>query len=117
MQTAVVLLIWVVAVVSQLSFSEHACAQSAFYKGKTIRLIQGREAGGSGDIRSRAVTPFLQKYIPGNPTIVSEYMPGGGGRKAANYLFSSARPDGLTIGQRQQWHRHQRGIGRDRRAI
>jgi tripartite-type tricarboxylate transporter receptor subunit TctC len=25
-------------------------------------------------------------------------MPGGGGRKAANYLFSTARPDGLTIG-------------------
>ncbi len=25
-------------------------------------------------------------------------MPGGGGRKAANYIFGSARPDGLTIG-------------------
>jgi tripartite-type tricarboxylate transporter receptor subunit TctC len=97
MQTPVLLLIWFLAA-AQLSFTEHAYAQSAFYKGKTIRLIQGREAGGSGDIRSRAVTPFLQKYIPGNPTIVSEYMPGGGGRKAANYLFSSARPDGLTIG-------------------
>ena len=97
MQTPVLLLIWFLAA-AQLSFAEHAYAQSAFYKGKTIRLIQGREAGGSGDIRSRAVTPFLQKYIPGNPTIVSEYMPGGGGRKAANYLFSSARPDGLTIG-------------------
>jgi tripartite-type tricarboxylate transporter receptor subunit TctC len=42
--------------------------------------------------------PFLHKYIPGNPHIVSEYMPGGGSRKAANYLFRSARPDGLTIG-------------------
>ena len=98
MQTRVLLSIWVVAVVAQLSFGGHAYAQSAFYKGKTIRLVQGREPGGSGDIRSRAVTPFLRKYIPGNPTIVSEYMPGGGGRKAANYLFGSARPDGLTIG-------------------
>ncbi|HXG50618.1 MAG TPA: hypothetical protein VNN77_04320 [candidate division Zixibacteria bacterium] len=42
--------------------------------------------------------PFLQKYIPGHPAIVNEYMPGGGSRKAANYLFHSARPDGLTIG-------------------
>ena len=42
--------------------------------------------------------PFLQKYIPGNPTIVSEYMPGGGSRKAANHIFKSAQPDGLTIG-------------------
>jgi tripartite-type tricarboxylate transporter receptor subunit TctC len=27
-----------------------------------------------------------------------EYMPGGGSRKAANHLFNSVRPDGLTIG-------------------
>jgi tripartite-type tricarboxylate transporter receptor subunit TctC len=72
-------------------------AQSPYYQGKTIRLIQGREPGGSGDIRSKAVIPFLKKYIPGNPTIINEFMPGGGGRKAANYLFSTARPDGLTI--------------------
>ena len=81
-----------------LGFGAHVYAQSSFYQGKTIRLIQGREPGGSGDTRSRGVIPFLKKHIPGNPNIVSEYMPGGGGRKAANYLFSSARPDGLTIG-------------------
>ncbi|HXV78483.1 MAG TPA: hypothetical protein VEG60_01255, partial [Candidatus Binatia bacterium] len=61
-------------------------------------IIQGREAGGSGDMRVRAVIPYLQKYIPGNPTVVSEFMPGGGGRKAANYIYRSARPDGLTMG-------------------
>jgi tripartite-type tricarboxylate transporter receptor subunit TctC len=76
----------------------HLHAQAPYYQGKTIRLIQGREGGGSGDIRSRAVIPFLKKHIPGNPNIVSEFMPGGGGRKAANHIFNSARPDGLTIG-------------------
>src|SRR5262245_2025308 len=49
-------------------------------------------------MRVRAMIPFLQKYIPGNPNIVNEYMPGGGGRKAANYVYRSARPDGLMIG-------------------
>jgi tripartite-type tricarboxylate transporter receptor subunit TctC len=44
------------------------------------------------------VLPFLRKYIPGNPHILAEYMPGGGGRKAGNYMFSAARPDGLTVG-------------------
>jgi hypothetical protein len=73
-------------------------AQSNFYQGKTIRIIHGRNAGGSGDLRVKAMTPFLQKYIPGNPTIVHEFMPGGGGRKTANYIFGSAAPDGLTIG-------------------
>ncbi len=72
--------------------------QAHFYQGKTITLIQSGEAGGTGDLRVKAVLPFLRKYIPGNPHILPEYMPGGGGRKAANYVFSSARPDGLTVG-------------------
>jgi tripartite-type tricarboxylate transporter receptor subunit TctC len=73
-------------------------AQSDFYKGKTITVVQIVGAGGTGDLRRKALFPFLQKYIPGNPTIVSDYMPGAGGRKAANHVYRVARPDGLTIG-------------------
>jgi tripartite-type tricarboxylate transporter receptor subunit TctC len=76
----------------------YALAQTPFYQGKTITVIQGREPGGTGDMRSKAVTMFLQKYIPGNPTIIHEYMGGGGGLRAANHIFSSAKADGLTIG-------------------
>jgi tripartite-type tricarboxylate transporter receptor subunit TctC len=75
-----------------------AGAQSASYKGKTITIVQGRAPGGQGDIRVRALLPILQKNIPGNPAIVSEYMDGAGGRKAANHMFRAAKPDGLTIG-------------------
>jgi tripartite-type tricarboxylate transporter receptor subunit TctC len=75
-----------------------AVAQTSFFQGKTVAIIQGREPGGTGDMRVRAMIPFLQKYTPGNPSFVSEYMPGGGGRKAANQVYRSARPDGLTIG-------------------
>ncbi|MGH7832858.1 MAG: hypothetical protein ACREQK_04385, partial [Candidatus Binatia bacterium] len=98
MQTRALLVLWVVGVVYSLGFGGDAYGQPAYYEGKTIRLVQGRSPGGSGDTRSRAVIPFLKKHIPGNPNIVNEYMDGGGGRKAANYLFGSARPDGLTIG-------------------
>jgi tripartite-type tricarboxylate transporter receptor subunit TctC len=73
-------------------------AQDDFYKGKTLTIIQGRAPGGTGDIRARTLVPFLQKHIPGHPKIVMEYMPGGGSRKAANHLFTSTNPDGLTIG-------------------
>lgn len=73
-------------------------AQAPFYQGKTLTIVHGRDAGGSGDLRVRAVAPFLQKYIPGNPAIVHEYMDGGGGRKAANHIYGVARADGLTIG-------------------
>ena len=75
-----------------------ALSQAPFYQGKTITIVHGRAAGGSGDFRVRAVLPFLQKYIPGNPTFVHEYMDGGGGRKAANHIFSLTRTDGLVIG-------------------
>jgi len=76
----------------------HVFSQSPFYQGKTVTIVQGRDPGGTGDMRVRAMLSFLQKYIPGNPTIVNEYMPGGGSRKAANHVYKSARPDGLTIG-------------------
>lgn len=75
-----------------------AFSQAPFYEGKTLTIIQARAAGGTGDLRVRAQVPFLRKYIPGNPTITLEFMPGGGGRKAANHIYRTARPDGLTIG-------------------
>jgi tripartite-type tricarboxylate transporter receptor subunit TctC len=78
--------------------SDNLYSQTSFFQGKTITIIQGRDPGGSGDLRVKALVPFMEKYIPGNPKIVNEYMPGGGSRKAANHLFRSARPDGLTIG-------------------
>lgn len=98
MKAKALVTIGLLGVVSYFGDSAHIYAQTPYYQGKTIRLVQGREPGGSGDTRVKLVSPYLQKYIPGNPTVVSEYMPGGGGRKAANYLFTSARPDGLTFG-------------------
>jgi len=75
-----------------------AFCQESFFEGKTLTVIQGRRPGGLGDMRTRAFMPFLTKHIPGNPTIISEYMPGGGGRNLANHLYNSAGKDGLTIG-------------------
>lgn len=76
-----------------------ALAQSTpYYQGKTIILIQGREPGGTGAMRAQAAIPFLRKYIPGEPVIVTQFMAGGGGRKATNYIYRNAKPDGLTIG-------------------
>jgi tripartite-type tricarboxylate transporter receptor subunit TctC len=75
-----------------------ASAQTPFYGGKNLLLVSGTDAGGAGDLRTRAVIPVLKKHIPGHPAIVVQYMPGAGGRKAANHMYKSVRPDGLTIG-------------------
>lgn len=80
-------------------FSPSVYSQTPFYQGKTITVLQGTEAGGSSDMLTRSMIPFMQKHIPGNPTVVSEYMPGGGGIKAANHVFKNVKPDGLTIGR------------------
>lgn len=74
-----------------------AVAQTPYYAGKTITILRGGGAGGSGEFQSRALMPYLKKYIPGNPNLVMEFMDGGAGRKAANYLYTS-KPDGLKIG-------------------
>ena len=76
---------------------EPAFSQAPFYQGKTITLIVGAGAGGMGDLRARALASVLAKHIPGNPTITFQYMPGAGGRTAANHLYNTARPDGLTL--------------------
>ena len=73
-------------------------AQVPFYQGKTVTLIVSSDPGGTSDLRVKSLVPYIQKYIPGNPTVVIDYMPGGGGRKAANHVFRTAKPDGLFIG-------------------
>jgi tripartite-type tricarboxylate transporter receptor subunit TctC len=75
-----------------------AQAQGNFYAGKTVTLIATTAPGGTGDLRVKSMLPFLKKHIPGNPTVVVEYMDGGGGRKGANHIYNSVKPDGLTIG-------------------
>jgi tripartite-type tricarboxylate transporter receptor subunit TctC len=81
---------------SNVFLAASALSQTPYYAGKTITILRGGGPGGSGEFQSRALMPYLQKYIPGNPTIVMEYMPGAGGRKAANYFYT-AKPDGLKI--------------------
>src|SRR5215510_6813438 len=73
--------------------------QIPFYQGKTITLLQSTQAGDTSDTMTRAIVPFLKKHVPGEPTIKVEFMPGSGGTKAANHIFSNVRPDGLTIGR------------------
>jgi hypothetical protein len=58
---------------------------------RTDRCLASREGGlpsarGLGDLRVRALMPFLHKYIPGQPSIVSEFIPGGGGHANAPKL-------------------------------
>src|SRR5216684_1376870 len=69
-----------------------------FYKGRQISWILSADAGGGYSSYARAFAPYLSNSIPGKPVIVIQNMPGGGGLRAMNYLFSVAPSDGGTIG-------------------
>lgn len=73
-------------------------AQSDFYKGKQMRIVVGASAGAASDLYARVVAQHLPKQIPGRPEIIVQNMPGGGSMTAANYVYSVAKPDGLTLG-------------------
>src|SRR5678815_2745462 len=87
------------ALLLDLFIVRFAFPQTSFFQGKTVTILESSGPGGVGSMRTKAVVPFLQKYVPGNPTVVIQYMDGGGGRKAANHLYTSVRPDGLTVGR------------------
>ena len=81
-----------------LAVAGEVLAQADFYKGKTIKIVRGGSPGGSGEFQTRALVKFLEKHIPGKPHIIVEFIDGAAGRKAANVIYSTSRPDGLTIG-------------------
>ena len=72
-------------------------SQTPFHQNKTIKIINN-DPGGTAGLRVKVVMNHLRKYIPGNPTLIIEFVEGGGGRRAANQVFQNTKPDGLTIG-------------------
>lgn len=73
-------------------------AQTPFYQGKTITILAGTGAGNVYDLYARLFARHMGKYIPGNPDIIVQNMPGAASMIAANHLYNVSKPDGLTIG-------------------
>ena len=76
-----------------------AGAQSTadFYKSKGLKIVLGHPPGGSYDLYARLAAEFLPRYLPGNPTIIVEHRPGGGGVVAAAWFYAQAPRDGSVI--------------------
>src|ERR1700686_4823542 len=69
-----------------------------FYRGKRLTLTVGYGPGGGYDVFARLLARHLGRFIPGNPQILVQNMPGAGSLIAANYLYSVAPKDGTTFG-------------------
>ncbi len=70
----------------------------AFYKGKQIIFQTGSSPGDGYDLYGRLVSRHISKYIPGNPTIVTQYVPGGGSLALANQFGNVTPRDGSVFG-------------------
>ena len=92
MQTALLIVLLL------LIHSSGVRAQSDFFKGKQMKIVAGASAGAACDLYARMVANHLPKQIAGRPEIIVQNMPGGGSLTAANYVYSVAKPDGLTLG-------------------
>lgn len=86
------------AIFAYLLFHMPAWAADDFYKSKQISFILSSAVGGSYDHNARLVARHWTRYIPGEPSVVVQNMPGAGGIRAANWLYNVAPKDGLTVG-------------------
>jgi tripartite-type tricarboxylate transporter receptor subunit TctC len=71
---------------------------AAFYHSHQMQIASGSAVSESTSSYERALAQFMPRYIPGNPTIINQSMPGAGGVTAANYVASVAPADGTVIG-------------------
>ncbi len=72
-------------------------AQNVDFSGQTIEIIVPASEGGGTDLWARFYTPLLQRYLPGEPTVVVRNMPGGGHTTGGNYFANNAQADGLML--------------------
>jgi tripartite-type tricarboxylate transporter receptor subunit TctC len=75
----------------------HAQAPADLYRGKTVRMVVGSGAGGGYDIYARILSKYLEKALPGKPSIVTQNMEGAASLTATNWAYRIAPKDGTVI--------------------
>jgi tripartite-type tricarboxylate transporter receptor subunit TctC len=68
-----------------------------FFRGKTVSILVGFEAGGGYDLYARVLARFLGRHIPGQLAVIVQNMPGAGGLRAARHLAGVAPKDGTAL--------------------
>ena len=67
------------------------------WQGKTVTFVVAENPGGGYDTWARLTGRHLNRFIPGQPNLIVENMPGGSHRIGMNHIYAS-KPDGLTLG-------------------
>lgn len=70
----------------------------SMFRGKSVTIIIGYSVGGSDDHWARLVSRHMGRFLPGNPNVVPQNMPGAGSLVAANQIYNTAPKDGTVVG-------------------
>ena len=73
-----------------------AMSPAEFYKGRTVKIIQGYGVGGTYGKSSTSLGNHLKDEI-GAASVIAQSMPGAGGLKMTNYAYNVAPKDGSVI--------------------
>jgi tripartite-type tricarboxylate transporter receptor subunit TctC len=84
------------------SVSARADAVSDFYTGKSITIIVGADSGGGYDAQGRLMSRHIGRFLPGNPAVIVQNLPGAGSLTAANQIYNVSPKDGTTMGLLQR---------------
>ena len=76
----------------------HAQQPDGYFKGKTVTIAVGGTAGGGIDIGARMLARYIGKYLPGEPKVQVQLVPGAGGVRLMEQLYTVAPKDGTYIG-------------------
>lgn len=69
-----------------------------FYAGKTVQFMVGYPPSGAFDAYTRATARFMDKHIPGKPTVIVVNKPGASSLNFVRYLATVAPKDGTQFG-------------------
>jgi tripartite-type tricarboxylate transporter receptor subunit TctC len=75
-----------------------AGAQTFTLQGKTVSVLVSGGVGGGLDAYARIFLPYLSKQLPGEPAMVVQNLPGGGGVQGVQRLYNVSAKDGTSIG-------------------
>lgn len=74
----------------------HAEDTAEFFRGKTV-TIHVAVGPGAYDLYARVLAQHMAQNIPGQPNLIVNNMPGGGGIIAANYIANIAPKNGTAL--------------------
>ena len=85
------------ALVAAAALAAAGGAWAQNYDGRTVKIVIPYGPGGTYDKYGATFADNLGKFIPGNPNIILQHMPGAGGAKAMNWAYNAMPKDGFNL--------------------